>query len=240
MINVENLSLNFEDKKLFENVSLEIPNNKITVIAGQNGTGKTTLLKVMAGIETAKNAIIHSDFKEIFFLPQRIKYPENITLFDYISSYYFKNGFKWFLTEEEKKQINSVLEELELSDRKNVFVEKLSSGELQKANIAMALISGADCLMLDEPTSNMDLVNQIKILNLIKSLTKKDITAVIVLHDLNLSASYGDFFIGINSQKKLVCKEKGDFFTESNLENIFGIKFRVIKDDEKFHIQIFN
>lgn len=240
MIKVENLTLNFEDKKLFKNVSLQIPNNKITVIAGPNGTGKTTLLKIMAGIETAKNTIINCDFKEIFFLPQRLKYPENITLFDYISSYFFKDGFKWFLTADEKNQINSVLEELELSDRKNIFVEKLSSGELQKANIAMALISGADCLMLDEPTSNMDLVNQIKILNLVKSLTKRNITVVIVLHDLNLSASYGDFFVGINSQKKLVCKEKDDFFTESNLENIFGIKFRVIKDDENFHIQIFS
>ena len=74
MIKVENLSLNFEDKKLFENVSLEIPNNKITVIAGPNGTGKTTLLKVMACVETAENSIIDSDFKEIFFLPQRLKY----------------------------------------------------------------------------------------------------------------------------------------------------------------------
>ena len=240
MIKVENLSLSFEDKKLFENVSIEIPNNKITVVAGPNGTGKTTLLKVMAGVETAENSIIDSDFKEIFFLPQRLKYPENITLFDYISSCYFKNGFKWFLTEEEKNQINTVLEELEISDRKNVFVEKLSSGELQKANIGMALISGADCLMLDEPTSNMDLVNQIKILNLVKNLTKRGITIVMVLHDLNLAANFGDFFVGTNPQKKLICLNKDTFFDEKNLENIFGIKFKVIKNDEKINVQISN
>ncbi|MGN0004381.1 MAG: ABC transporter ATP-binding protein [Candidatus Gastranaerophilaceae bacterium] len=240
MIKVENLSLSFEDKKLFENISIEIPNNLFTVIIGSNGTGKTTLLKIMAGFDFFDDVVVKNDFKKIFFLPQRLKYPENITLFDYISSYFFKNRFKWFLSEDEKKQVNSVLEELELLDRKNVFVEKLSSGELQKANIGMALISGADCLMLDEPTSNMDLVNQIKILNLVKNLTKRGITIVMVLHDLNLAANFGDFFVGTNPQKKLVCLNKDAFFDEKNLENIFGINFKVIKNDEKINVQISN
>lgn len=238
MIKIENLSLTFEDKKIFENISLEIPEKKITVIVGANGTGKTSLLKIIAGLESAVYSDLQNEFKEMFFLPQRLKYPENISLFDYVSSYYFKDGFNWFLSNAAKQQINLILNELELSDRKKIKIEKLSSGELQKANIAMSLISGADCLLLDEPTSNMDLVNQIKILNLVKSLTQKDITILLVMHDLNLAANYGDFFIGINSEKSVVCGNKEEFFNEKNLKNIFGINFKVVKNEENIHVRI--
>lgn len=240
MIKVKNLSLSFENKKLYDNAEFDIPDNKLTVITGTNGVGKTTLLKIMSGAMKVPNVSIENTFKEIFFLPQNIRYPEGITLFEYITSSFFKNSFKWFLSEEEKHKAEQVIEELELTDRKDVLIEKLSSGELQKANIAMALASDADCLFLDEPTSNLDLINQIKILNIIKNLTKRGITVVIIMHDLNMSASYGDYFIGFNNKNEIVKAEKDEFFKEENLEKIFGIKFKVVKNDKDFHIQIFN
>lgn len=240
MIKVKNLTLAFGEKSLYNNANFDIPDNKVTVISGTNGVGKTTLLKIMSGQIKVPNAVIENSFKEIFFLPQNIRYPEGITLFEYITSSFFKNSFKWFLNEEEKRKAERVIEELELSDRRDVLIEKLSSGELQKANIAMALASDADCLFLDEPTSNMDLINQIKIMNIIKNLTKRGITVVIIMHDLNMASSYGDYFIGFNNKNDIIKAEKNKFFTEENLEKIFGIKFKVVKYDKDFHIQIFN
>ena len=86
----------------------------------------------------------------------------------------------------------------------------------------------------------MDLINQIKVLDIIKKLTTKGISCLIVLHDINLSASYGDYFIGLTKRNRIICEEKNKFFTPETLNAIFGINFKVINSDEDFHIQIFN
>lgn len=239
MIKIENLNLNFENNIIFDNANIEIPNNKITMIVGPNGTGKTTLLRIITG-EIKTNCHIKNDFKKVFYLPQKIQYPKDITTFDYLSTVFFKNTWKWFLDNKDKEKINNVLEKIELSDRKNVKVENLSAGELQKANIGLGLLSDADVFLLDEPTSNMDLVNQIKILNIIKELTKSGIASVIIMHDLNLSSSYGDNFIGINQQHKLISANKKEFFNEKTLNEIYNITFKVVNNEEKFYVQIFN
>ncbi|MBQ2644805.1 ABC transporter ATP-binding protein, partial [bacterium] len=187
-----------------------------------------------------KNINIYNDFKKIFLLPQKITYPTGLTLYEYVTSFFYSNSLKWFITEEEKQQTEKVLEILELSDRKNILIDNLSSGELQKANIATALLSKSDCLFLDEPTSNMDLINQIKILEILKKLKNEDITCVMIIHDLNAAAMYGDYFIGINKDKKIISLEKSEFFTEKNLEDIFGIKIKVVKNNDNVTVQFLN
>lgn len=240
MIKIENLSLTIDNLKLYENANIYIPKDKITVLVGPNGVGKTTLLKIIAGIIKPHAGTVKTDSKNLFYLPQRIKYPQGINLQEYIESSFFKNTWKWTLSQEEKNKINEILKLLNLEDKKETLIDNLSSGELQKANIALGLVSGADILLLDEPTSNMDLVNQIKVLDIIKKLTQNGITCLLVLHDINLSSSYGDYFIGLTKSGKIIQSERDTFFTEEILNEIFGIKFRVINSDEYFHIQIFN
>ena len=240
MINIKDLTLKLDNLIIFENAQINIPKDKITVLTGSNGVGKTTLLKIISGILKPNKGTIEKNYKELFYLPQRIKYPQGITLKEYIESSFYKQNWKWFLSKEEEKQIDDVLELLELTNKKDTLIDNLSSGELQKANIALGLISKADILLLDEPTSNMDLINQIKVLDIIKKLSKNGISCLIVLHDINLSTSYGDFFIGLTRQNKIIQKEKLEFFTPENLKDIYGINFKVINNDEDFHIQIFN
>ena len=241
MIKLKNLSLTVENKlTIFENANINIPKDKITVLVGSNGVGKTTLLKIIAGITKPQNGSIEKDCKELFYLPQRIKYPQGITLQEYIESSFYKQNWKWFLSKEEKEKINDILALLELTDKKETLIDNLSSGELQKANIALGLVSNADVLLLDEPTANMDLINQIKTLDIIKKLTTQGISCIIVLHDINLSASYGDYFIGLTKSKEIICEEKNNFFKPEILNKIYGINFKVINSDEDFHIQIFN
>lgn len=240
MIKIENLSFSVDNLKLYENANICIPKDKITVLVGPNGVGKTTLLKITAGIIKPQTGTIKTDSKNLFYLPQRIKYPQGINLQEYIESSFFKNTWKWTLSQEEKNKINEILKLLDLESKKETLIDNLSSGELQKANIALGLVSGADILLLDEPTSNMDLVNQIKVLDIIKKLTQNGITCLLVLHDINLSSSYGDYFIGLTKSGKIIQEERNNFFTEEILNEIFGIKFRVINSDEYFHIQIFN
>ena len=239
MINIENLNLKFDENVIFNNANIEIPDNKITMIVGPNGTGKTTLLKVITG-HLKTDCKIENTFKNIFYLPQKLYYPKGVTTFDYVSSALFKNNWKWFLDEDEKERVHSVLAKVELTDRENVKIENLSAGEIQKANVALGLLSDADLFLLDEPTSNMDLVNQIKILDMIKNLTNSDITAVIIMHDLNLSASYGDYFIGLSQNHKIFKADKNEFFKTEVLNEIYNISFKVVNNEEKFYVQIFN
>lgn len=239
MIKIENLNLNFDETIIFKDATIEIPDNKITMIVGPNGTGKTTLLKVITK-EIKSNCKIENTFKKVFYLPQKLYYPKGITTFDYLSSIFFKNNWKWFLDRDDKKRILKVLEKIELSNRRNVKIENLSAGEIQKANIGLGLLSDADLFLLDEPTSNMDLINQIKTLDIIKKLTNSGITSVIIMHDLNLSSSYGDYFIGISPQNKVIQAQQKDFFTTEILNEIYNISFKVVNNEEKFYVQIFN
>ena len=204
MIKIENLSLSFAEKILFDNIGFEIPNNKLTVVLGANGKGKTTLFKIISGSLKVEKGSVIQDFKKIFFLPQNIRYPNGLTLFEYVTSFFYANSLKWFLSKEETEKTEETLNLLDLSDRKNIAVEKLSSGELQKANIAAALLSKADCLLLDEPTSNMDLSNQIKTMDILKKLEEHNITCIMITHDLNTAAAYGGHFIGIDDKHKII------------------------------------
>lgn len=241
MIKLHNLSFSVENNlTILDKANIDIPKDKITVIVGLNGVGKTTLLKIIAGIVKPWSGNIINNSKELFYLPQRIKYPKGITLLEYIESSFYKKNWKWFLNSSEKQKIEETLELLELTDKKDTLIDNLSSGELQKANIALGLVSDADTLLLDEPTSNMDLINQIKVLDILKKLTARGITCLVVLHDINLGASYGDYFIGLTKNKEVITKNRLDFFTPEILNKIFGIDFKVINSDKDFHVQIFN
>lgn len=237
MIKVKNLNFSFDNKILYKNLDFDIKNSSMTIITGLNGTGKTTLLKIISGEIKVKNCEINSDFKKIFFLPQKVSYPSGTTLFEYVISSFYSNSFKWYSSKEEKEKVTETLKMLGIIDCKDILLEKLSSGELQLANLAVALVSGFDCLLLDEPTSNLDLKNQVKILEILKSLTPKGISCVIITHDLNLTSKYGDYFIGI-SPNVVIQGKKEEFFTQNNLKNIFGLNFNVEFENEKIYLKI--
>ncbi len=241
MIKIENLSLRVEGNLiLFDDANIDIPKNKLSVLVGLNGVGKTTLLKIIAGIIKPQSGRILNNSNELFYLPQRIKYPKGITLLEYVESSFYKQNWKWFLNKDEKQKIAETFELLKLSDKCDTLIDNLSSGELQKANIALGLVSNADTFLLDEPTSNMDLINQIKVLDILKKITQKGKTCLVILHDINLGASYGDYFIGLTKSKEVIMKSKEEFFTPEILNKIYGIDFKVINSDKDFHIQIFN
>lgn len=211
--------------------------NKLTVIIGPNGSGKSTLLKIITGyIKT--DAKIENEFNNIFYLPQNPYYPFGITTFEYLSSVYFKNNMKWFLNKEEKQKIDDILGKISLYDKRDINIENLSGGELQKVNMALGLLSGADLFLLDEPVSNMDLINQIKILKMLRNLTKENITSIIIMHDMNMAVKYGDCFLGLGFDNKIMQKDDGGFFDVECLKQLFGMDFKIIKDEENSYVQV--
>lgn len=237
MIKIEDLNFKFDNEIIFKNTDLEILNNRITVITGANGAGKSTLLKIITNnIQT--NCKIQNTFKNIFYLPQNPYYPKDISTFDYLSSVFYKNNWKWFLDKNEKEKVNNTLKKVGLFDKKDLNIENLSAGEIQKANIALGLLSGADLFLLDEPASNMDLINEIKILTMLKKLAEDGITSVLIMHNLNIAANFGDDFIGIKKGEKIIRKNRNDFFKKDILKEIYGIDFEIVNSDGKIYVQI--
>lgn len=171
-------------------------------------------------------------------MPQNPYYPEGITLFDYLSSVFFKNGWKWFLSNDEKQKISNVLNVLEISDKKFINIENLSGGELQKANIALGLLSGADFFLLDEPSSNMDLINSVKVLKTLKKLTENGITSVIIMHDLALALKYCDNFLCITNNQKIIQKNQSEIYDTEILRSIFNMNFEIINKGNCKYVEI--
>lgn len=239
MLKIENLNFRFSEKIIFDNAELEIPKGKVSIIIGANGAGKSTLLKIITkNLKT--ECKIFNGFKKTFYLPQNPYCPYGVSVFDYVSSIFFKNNWKWFLNSGEEKKVDEALKAVELFHQKDIEVQNLSAGEFQKANFALGLLSDADLFLLDEPLSNMDLINQVKTLSNLKNLVKSDITSVLIMHDINIAANFGDYFIGINREHKIVAKTKEEFFKPANLNEIYNIDFRIMNEDDKIFVQIVN
>jgi len=236
VIKAKNLRIKLDNYEIFEGLDFDVKKGRVTIIVGLNGTGKTTLMKALCG-EIKHRGELTRDFSRYFYLPQKISYPNNLTLFEYLSSVFYRKNLKWSLESGEKDEIYHAIKEVELTGKENLKLEKLSSGELQKANIALALLSGAEILFLDEPTSNMDLINQIKILDILKSLK---LTSVLILHDLNLASNYGDDFIGVARGGKIICENKAKFFKKEVLNDVFGLDFEVVEGEKNIFVQVFN
>ena len=131
MIKIENLNFKFDNETIFKDAVIEILNNRLTVITGTNGAGKSTLLKIITkNIRT--NCKIQNAFKNIFYLPQNPYYPKDITTFDYLSSVFYKNNWKWFLDKDEKEKIDNVLKKVELYEKKNLDIENLSAEKYKR------------------------------------------------------------------------------------------------------------
>lgn len=232
MIKLENGRIAFKDKVLLDGINLEIPESKLTIIIGPNGTGKTTLINTIAGLRTLSSGnLINSSAKNIL-IPQKAQYPEDITLSEYLTSVFFNTKWQWFLTQEQKDRVNEVLKLLSLSAKMELHLSKLSAGELQLANIGLSLLSDAKLIILDEPSANLDLINQVNILKLLKKLVEKNITVIAVMHDINLAYNYGDYFVLISKDGNIFSGCKNKIFTSETLSLVYGYNFDVIENDE--------
>ena len=217
MFSMQDVKIKIDDFVILDSVSLKIVAKSLNIIIGSNGAGKTYLLNVISGVKKPSGGEIINDFKKRILIPQNVVYPPHTTLFEYVSSVFYKSGWKWFLSNEENAAIENALEQLELLPKKDLYLNQLSGGELQLANIALSLLSGADFIMLDEPISNLDLVNLVTVLNILKNLSQQGLTIAIVLHDLNFAAKYGDVFIAISKNKKIIYVEKNQVLNEKAL-----------------------
>ncbi|MBE0009191.1 MULTISPECIES: ABC transporter ATP-binding protein [unclassified Arthrobacter] len=238
------LTLAYDDRKVVQDLTLELLAGKVTVIVGANACGKSTLLRGLARLLKPSAGVVSLDGKDIHslstravartlgLLPQTPVAPDGITVADLVGrGRYPHQGWFRQWTDDDDAAVAAALEAtdtLELADR---FVDELSGGQRQRVWIAMALAQQTDILLLDEPTTFLDVTHQVEVLDLITDLNRRDGTTVaIVLHDLNLAARYADHLIAMTDGRIAAQGSPAEVVTEETVTAVFGLQCRVIPD----------
>lgn len=237
-IETQSLDISYDDSLIVEDLDLRIPAGKITSIIGPNGCGKSTILKAIGRILKHKAGVVCLDgqdisqlstrevAKKMAILPQTPTAPNGLTVGELIAYGRFphQKGFGK-LTEEDKKIVNWALAVTKLSEFEHREVDNLSGGQRQRVWIAMALAQQTELILLDEPTTYLDLAHQLEILELLQELNQtQGCTIAMVLHDLNLAARFSDYMVAI-SQGKIICHgSPTEVMVPAVLKNAFHIQ----------------
>lgn len=239
-----NVSAGYGDRIIVQGVDITIPKNKISVILGSNGCGKSTMLKTFCRLlkpsqgqitlnEASTDTINSKEIAKIIgLLPQSSQAPEGIKVVDLISRGRFP--YRKFMSSMTKEDFDAVAEAMEfmgITDLAERNIDELSGGQRQRVFIALALAQQTDILFLDEPTTFLDITHQIEILDLLKSLNEKRHTTIImVLHDINLSTRYADYIFAMKDGKLIEQGKPNEVITVENIRKIYGLESTIIND----------
>ncbi|QGH32849.1 ATP-binding cassette domain-containing protein [Gracilibacillus salitolerans] len=241
-LDVNKISVGYSNDLIIKDLSVSMPKHKITTIVGPNGCGKSTLLKTIVRVLQAKEGAvflegkaIHTlDTKEVAkrmaVLPQTAQAPSGLTVFELVSYGRFPHRKRMGrLSKQDYEYINWALDVTGLNDLRDQPANALSGGQRQRVWIAMALAQGTDILVLDEPTTYLDLAHQLDILLLLQRLNKEEgRTIIMVLHDLNHASRFSDYMIAMRDGQVVTEGTPNEVMTCDYLRTVFQIDAQLI------------
>jgi iron complex transport system ATP-binding protein len=244
ILSAKNLTIGYGKKIIINNINLNIKHGEIVAIIGPNGSGKSTLMKSLSRFLKPQKGKIYLYEKNIFenntkniakqmaVLPQVTNIPEDLTVEKLISYGRFPHlRYNSRLTKEDYKIVNWAISKTHLKALRKRTVSSLSGGERQRAWIAMTLAQKTKLLLLDEPTTFLDISHQLEVMELIKELNKNlGITVVMVLHDLNQAIRYSHKICAIYNNKIYTYGTSDETITQSFLNSVFNIEAKVYND----------
>ncbi|WP_432746612.1 ABC transporter ATP-binding protein [Streptomyces sp. JH002] len=243
-LRTEELRLTYDRHEVVKGLSLDIPPGRITMIVGPNACGKSTLLRGLARLLTPASgsvlldgASIHSrPTREVAttlgILPQTPVAPDGITVTDLVGrGRYPHQGWFRRWSEEDERAVAEALEATDVAELADRAVDELSGGQRQRVWIAMALAQGTDLLLLDEPTTYLDITHQVEVLDLLTDLNASaGTTVVVVLHDLNLACRYADHLVAMRDGRIVAEGPPAEVVTEQVVSDVFGLRCTLVDD----------
>lgn len=243
-ISTRSLSLGYGDSPIIDDLNLQIPKGQITVLIGANGCGKSTLIRSIARLLKPQTGTVLLEGKAIAtmatkeiarkmaILPQSPVAPEGLTVYQLVKQgrYPHQSWFKqWTATDEDKVQ--HAIAATKLTELQDKFVDELSGGQRQRAWIAMTLAQDTDTILLDEPTTYLDMTHQIEILDLLYDLNESEKrTIVMVLHDLNLACRYAHHLVAIKNGSIYAEGRPEDVISCDMVRHVFDMECQVMPD----------
>ena len=241
-IDIKDLKVGYDKKIIIEELNLSIEKGKVTSIIGANGCGKSTLLKSIGRIlkkEKGNIFLLDKDMnnmkskeiaEKLAILSQNPTAPSQLKVEELVSygRYPHRNNVNK-LSKEDKDKIEWALDVTNTLEFRNRELSDLSGGQRQRVWLAMALAQDTDILLLDEPTTFLDMSHQLEVLNIVKNLNDKEgCTIVMVLHDINHAAKYSDFIIAMRNGKILYNDEPNSIMNKKVLKSIYNIEAELI------------
>ena len=247
MLEAARLSVSFGKKILFQNLSLQVPDGSILSIIGPNGSGKSTLLKTLSRTISPEQGMVLLDGKQLqsyslaeiarhmAVLPQTPAAPGDLTVYDLVSYGRYPHQSWWKNTREaDDNAVTWALDKMQLRSLKMRLVSTLSGGEKQRVWLAVALAQKPKVLLLDEPTTYLDIAHQLEVLELIAQLNNSEgITVIMVLHDMNHAARYSDHIAVLSHGSLYALGTPQEVMNATMLREVFGVTADIYQDREK-------
>ncbi len=250
-IEIKDLKVGYDKKIIIEELNLTLEKGKITSIIGANGCGKSTLLKSIGRIlkkEKGNIFLLDKDMNEmkskeiaekLAILSQNPTAPSQLKVEELVSygRYPHRNNVNK-LSNEDKNKIEWALKVTNTIEFRDRELSDLSGGQRQRVWLAMALAQDTDILLLDEPTTFLDMSHQLEVLNIVKKLNDKEgCTVVMVLHDINHAAKYSDYIVAMRNGKILYNDEANSIMNKKVLKDIYNIDADLVKS-EKYNVPL--
>jgi iron complex transport system ATP-binding protein len=238
------ISLSYGTVPIFDDLSIRIPKGKITVLIGSNGCGKSTLLRSLARLLKPQRGTIVLDghelaklptkeiAKRLAILPQGPIAPEGLTVLQLVKQgrYPYQKWLQQWSPEDER-MVRMALEATGMEPFAECTVDALSGGQRQRAWIAMTLAQGTETILLDEPTTYLDVTHQIEVLDLLYELNEKEgRTVVMVLHDINLACRYAHHMVAVHEGAIYAEGAPEDIITADMIRKVFDLNCQVLQD----------
>ncbi|MBU5298842.1 ABC transporter ATP-binding protein [Clostridium sporogenes] len=244
MINIQDFTIGYSNKVIVKNFNLQVDKGDMLTIIGPNGSGKSTVLKAIGRLLKPMEGIIHLDgkllwdmsnkdiAKEMACLSQHNSAPKDMTIRRIVG--FGRNPHKaWFesLNKEDEEIIDWALENTNLKHMENKKITSVSGGERQRTWLAMALAQKPKVLLLDEPTTYLDINNQIEILELVRQLNENlKLTVVMVLHDLNQAAKYSNRVLVLKNGEIQALGKPEEILNKKLIRDVYSVDMNILKN----------
>lgn len=242
-LQADQITLGYDGRMIVNDLSVDIPDGSFTVIVGPNACGKSTLLRALSRLLMPKNGQVLLDGHDIHtipaketarrlgLLPQSALAPEGITVFDLVARgrYPHQSFFRqWTVADEQAVQ--TAMHATNISALSDRLVDELSGGQRQRVWIAMVLAQETPLLLLDEPTTFLDIAHQIELMELLKTLNAEGRTIIAVLHDLNQACRYASHLIAMKDGAIIAEGLPSTIISEDLIQAVFNLKSLIIAD----------
>ncbi len=238
------ITVGYDSRVVISELDFVVPPGAITVIVGPNACGKSTLLRAMAGLHRVNAGEVRLDGEPIDLLgrksvartvgvlPQSSVAPDGVRVAELVArGRYPHQGWFGFARSDDDLIVAKALADTGIADLAERRVEELSGGQRQRVWIAMVLAQATDIVLLDEPTTYLDVSHQLDLLDLLTDLNReRGTTVVMVLHELNLAARYGDHLVMMRDGQIVAQGEPGVVVTVESIRDVFGLDSQVVVD----------
>lgn len=242
-LHAEELALAYDNNLIIDSLEIQVPTGKITALVGPNGCGKSTLLRGLARLLSPKRGHVYLDgkaihtmptkelAKQIGILPQSPVAPEGLTVRELVAQgrYPHQSWFQQWSKEDEAltEEAMTITNIVHFADRP---LDTLSGGQRQRAWIAMALAQETEILLLDEPTTFLDIAYQLEVLELMMTLNQAGRTIIMVLHDLNQACRYAHHLVAMRDGAICAYGDPATVLTAAMVEQVFHIHAQIVAD----------